>query len=181
MFLASSNLFINYQFKRRKLEMKKLLVLALVIAAMLIITVPVFGNGVIHRVSVGTADACAGLGFPVGCDANFSLQAILFSNGNVKGQYSDQFTAGNGFHAVIDCLVIDGNQAWVSGVITSGSFEGVDLTGLPVATTVFDNGTSAHDVPDQISFSWVGDPTSCTEMAEYPLFDALQGQVVVVE
>lgn len=162
--------------------MKKFLILALVVAAMFAIAVPVFGNGPIHKVTIGTPDVCEAFGFPSpGCDANFSLVALEFANGSVRGQYTDRFANGQGFHATIDCLVVDGNQAWVSGVVTTGyvEFLGGDITGFPVATRLVDNGTSANDAVDQITFSWLGDSTPCTDMVDYPLFDAPDGQVNV--
>jgi hypothetical protein len=157
---------------------------ALVLALMLV-TAASATSPIVHRVSVGSPDACAAFGFPhPGCDANFSLTAKQYADGSSSGQYTDrasQANGGGGFHAVIDCVSVVGNDAWVSGVITEGtSATGTDLTGLPVATRVRDNGTSAKDVPDQISVSSVGHRAhSCTEQFDYPLFDAPQGQVKV--
>ena len=89
-----------------------------------------------------------------------------------------------GFHETIDCLYVDGNEAWVSGVITSDW-----AAGEPVSARVRDNGTSANDFPDQISFSHVGADGgnhphgTCEDYEElepyYELFDTPQGQVVV--
>src|SRR5512133_1604093 len=102
-------------------------------------------QGGVHHVSVGGHDQD-----PTGnTDANFSLVANQFSDGSVTGEYTDQFGQGQGgFHAQINCLFVNGNEAWVSGFITSGTFGGVDLTGLPVITRVQDNGKSANDPPD---------------------------------
>lgn len=85
---------------------------------------------------------------------------------------------------MIDCIAVADNEAWVSGVITTGTAptmdgDEVDLAGLPVITRVKDNGTSANDTPDQISFSFIGEPSSCMDMPDLPLFDMPQGQVVV--
>ena len=111
--------------------------------------------------------------------ASFSLTAKIFADGSVKGQYTDRFPQiGGGFHAVINCVSIVGNDAWVSGVITSGTANGQDLTGLPVATRVRDNGTSKYP-PDQLGFSFIGDATPCTDHVDYPMFDAPHGQVVI--
>ena len=98
------------------------------VAVSLILTTVAFAKGpVVHRVSVGGPDACALLdGTHPGCDGDFSLTAIEYADGSVSGQYTDRFANGDGFHAVIDCLVVDGNQAWVSGVITSGRFTDPD-------------------------------------------------------
>jgi hypothetical protein len=132
-------------------------------------------NNVIHHVSVGGSDICVAFGLKSGCDGNFSLVANMKADGSVKGQYTDQFGHGNGgFHATVTCLSVNGNEAWVSGVITSGNFQGFDLTGLPVITKVMDNGTSG----DQISFSFIGDPTSCSDQPDFPLLD-MTGQVTV--
>ena len=113
--------------------------------------------------------------------AGFALTAKIFADGSVKGQYTDSFPQiGGGFHAVLDCVSIVGNDVWVSGVITSGSVDGQDLTGLPVATRVRDNGTSSQDPPDQLGISFFGEEaTPCTDHVDYPLFDAPHGQVVI--
>ena len=131
---------------------------------------------IIHHVSVGGADICIDFfGTHPGCDGNFSLVANEDSEGNVSGQYVDQFGHGNGgFHATVTCLSVNGNEAWVSGVITSGNLQGTDLTGFPVITKVVDNGTSG----DQISFSFIGDPTSCSDQPNRPVYN-LTGQVTV--
>lgn len=141
---------------------------------------------VVHHVNAGGPDACIFFGFPhPGCDGNFSLVAHEYADGSVSGQYSDRFAQGDGFHAVINCVSVVGNDAWVSGVITFGIFtdpvtgEVFDLAGLPVATRVRDNGTSANDPADQITFSFLGDPTPCTAHFPYQLFDVPEGQVLV--
>src|SRR5437868_5131106 len=134
------------------------------------------GNGVVHRVSAGRADIDAS----AHTDANFSLVAIQHANGEVSGEYTDQFGQGNGgFHATVNCLLVVGNQAWISGVITSGGVPGVDFTGLPVITRVADNGTSANDPPDAISFSFIGNPAPCTAAPPLPLLPMTDGQVNV--
>jgi len=111
---------------------------------------------VIHRVSLGGADFCEALGLPDGCDANFSLVAIMKADGSVSGQWQDTFAGGvDGIHVAIDCMEIVGNGAVISGVITHGTVDGVDVSGQRAITTVVDNGTSANDPPDQLSFSFI--------------------------
>ena len=125
------------------------------------------GNGVVHQVSVGSSDLV-----PPGTDANFSLVAIQHGDGSVSGQWSDQFGHGNGgLHVAIDCVNVVGDQAWVSGVATSGNFQGFDFTGLPVITRVA--------APNQISFSFIGNPTSCLAAPNLPLFPISNGEVKV--
>ena len=144
------------------------------------------GPTVVHSVTAGGPDSCLALGFPhPGCDGNFTLAANVYADGTVSGQYTDRLSRGNGFHVVIDCVSVVGSDAWVSGVITSGRFDDFDLTGLPVSTRVRDNGTSANDPPDQISYSIIDDISShgvfqpCTDHPSYDLLDSPQGQVVV--
>ena len=140
------------------------------------------GGKPLHHVSVGGPDACEalGLGGP-GCDANFSLNAIQFNDTSVNGHYTDQFGHGNGgIQADIDCLFVNGNEAWVSGTITHDTATGTGaLVGRPVAARVVDNGNSRRDPPDQISFSNIGDARPCTDMVDYALFDMPDGQVKV--
>jgi hypothetical protein len=86
-----------------------------------------------------------------GCNGNFSLEAQQLADGSVRGNYTDEFGHGNGgFHATVDCLFVQGNTAWISGIVQSGTFN----PGGRVITEVVDNGTSANDPPDTISFSY---------------------------
>ena len=134
------------------------------------------GAGVRHRVSVGRHDA----DFIKG-DKNFSLIAIQSSDGSVKGRYTDMFGAGTttgGYHVDVDCLEVVGNQAWIGGVVTNGSINGVDGTGRRALTRVVDNGKSANDPPDQISYSYLTN-VSCTSRANLTLLLMTDGQVTV--
>lgn len=130
----------------------------------------------VHRVSVGGSDICVSLpDGQSGCNGNFSLVASIDAEGNVSGQYTDQYGHGDGgFHATVTCLTVVGNQAWISGIITSGNSGGQSLVGFPIATRVLDNGQTG----DLISFSWIGDDRPCTMQLNYPLF-AMTGQVKV--
>ncbi len=135
-------------------------------------------NAVIHRVSVGGSDQDATLN----TDANFSLVAIQKGDGSVSGEWSDQFGQGQGGVQVdVNCLVVVGNQAWIGGIIRSGStgVGGVDLSGLPALTRVADNGVSANDPPDAISFTFIGRAVQCTAQPNLPLLAMTGGQVTV--
>ncbi len=133
-------------------------------------------DGVQHVVSVGGPDQDA----TAHTDANFSLVAVQHADGTVTGQWTDQFGQGQGgIHVQINCLFVRGNEAWVSGFITHGNFNGADLSGLPVITRVQDNGDSANDPPDAISFSFIGVAASCTTAPPLPLAPMTAGQVKV--
>ena len=134
-------------------------------------------RSVVHHVSVGGADICEALGLPTGCDANFSLVANEHADGSVSGEWQDTFAGGgNGIHVKIDCINVVGNGAVIGGVITKG-----DFVGLRVLAAVMDNGTSANDPADQISFSFIGDNRDCNSLvpADFQLFNLTNGQVKV--
>ena len=136
------------------------------------------GSGVINRVSVGGSDQDVTLN----TDANFSLIAIQKGDGSIAGEWSDQFGQGQGGLQVdVNCLVVQGNQAWIGGIIRSGSTGqgGVDLSGLPALTRVADLGKSANDAPDAISFTFIGLAVQCTAQPNLPLFPMTGGQVTV--
>ena len=136
------------------------------------------GNGVVNRVSVGGNDQDATLN----TDANFSLTAIRYGDGSVGGEWSDQFgQAQGGVHVDVNCLVVQGNQAWIGGIIRSGSTGqgGVDLSGLTALTRVVDLGRSSNDAPDAISFTFIGLAVQCTAQPNLPLFPMTGGQVTV--
>jgi hypothetical protein len=157
-----------------------LLVGALVAGVLLTVSPAALADGVTHRVSAGSADINL---IPPGGDANFSLSAVQHGDGTVTGQWEDTvFGRGVpavGLHVDIDCLVVDGDDAWVSGVITHPAA----LAGLPAITRVRDNGTSANDPPDQISFTFFPpaiDPgITCNDQPDLPLNDVNNGQVTV--
>lgn len=83
-----------------------------VVLLLLLATTAAARGPVVHRVHVGGPDLCVGFGLKPGCDANFSLAAIQRADGSVSGQLTDQFGGGvGGYHAVIDCLSVSGNDA----------------------------------------------------------------------
>lgn len=149
-----------------------------VIAALMLTATASARNTIAHTVKAGGPDACIAMGDQPGCDGNYSFSATLYADGSATGVFTDRFARGNGIHGVIECVSVDGNEAWVSGVITQGDFEGEDLAGLPFTTRVVDNGSSAGDV-DLISTSHVGDETSCFEQEDFLLFPTAQGNVIV--
>src|SRR5215211_1172953 len=133
-------------------------VVALVAGLVLALSPAASADSVIHKVSVGSGDV-----LPPPGDANFSLSAIELDDGTVTGQWQDSVfgrgTAAVGLHVEVDCLVVVGNEAWVSGVITRPA----SLAGLPAITRVRDNGTSATDPADQVSFTFIGIAATCTD------------------
>ncbi len=133
-------------------------------------------SAVVNRVSVGGHDVdIAGT-----TDANFSLIAILRADGSASGEWSDRFgQQDGGIHVAVNCVSVAGNQAWISGIITSGAAGGVDFSGLPVITRVADIGKSANDAPDLLSFSFIGVAAPCTARPNLPLVAMTDGQVTV--
>ena len=166
-------------------KLKAWRVMALV-ASLVLAMGPVAGasaSRVVHRATAGGPDFCEAFGLPPGCDANFSLTALQMADGSVTGEYHDQFSdpiSGiRGIHVAVDCLNVIGNQAWVSGVITHSRIPGA--VGLDVVSTVVDNGRSANDPADEISFAIFGTGIDCNAAPAFgfPLFSVPQGQVVV--
>ena len=137
---------------------------------------PVYANGVVESVHVGGPDICSAIGADPGCDANFSFTANKFADGSVKGQFTDRLASGVTIKATLDCLVVSGNKAWVSGTITRPA----ELAGLLLNTVAVDNGKSANDVADEISFSYFFLDTTCDAMREdLQLFSVPEGQVTI--
>ncbi len=116
-------------------------------------------------------------------DRNLSLIAIERCDGTVKGQIQDVFFGGVSAHVDVTCLFVDGNDAWISGTIKhlnpAAFFP--DFSGFPVVIRVRDNGKTANDPPDQVSFLTNGeDPLQdCLDMLDLPLFDLSNGQVQI--
>ena len=137
---------------------------------------------VIHHVTIGGPDVCAGFGAKPGCDANFSLVANQHADGSVSGQWVDRFSqnfGGGGVTVAVNCLAVEGNVAWISGVVIRPESN----AGNPAIVRARDLGTSANDPSDR--FLTVYNPgdfglsTSCLDEEFIPLLDAPQGQVVI--
>ena len=142
---------------------------------------------IVHRVSLGGPDICESFGATPGCDANFSLVAIQFENGQVMGQLTDQYGPADGLHAQIDCLqvrVVPGRttlEAWVGGVVTRPAYQ----VGHRIIAWLRDNGTSDNDPrPDALSRGIVdpeeeGYSSNCHDMPLIGLGRLFQGQVTI--
>ncbi|MCB0647608.1 MAG: hypothetical protein KDC49_13155 [Saprospiraceae bacterium] len=142
------------------------------------------GNPVIHHISVGGNDICAALGYPAGCDKNFSLTAVIRADESVSGQWTDGNTneGTKGVHVDITCANLIGNSAVIYGVVKSGTRNGEDVTGRYAMTAVVDNGTSSKDPLDQISYSFLyRTPRDCNNYTaeDFPLEDLEIGQVKI--
>lgn len=87
----------------------------------------------------------------------FSFTAVTHQDGSVTGQAQLNNRAQDArIHLEIDCLLVIGNRAVMSGVVTNTNdpvFEG--LTGT---FRVTDNGEGANDPPDTISLVFFGFP-----------------------
>jgi hypothetical protein len=150
----------------------------------LLLSTAAFADPPCAIVTVGGADLDypPGEGSPPNNDKNLSLIARLGCDGTVTGKLTDTWVSLNhtAVHATVDCLVIEGNDAWMSGFVTKATPTTIgDFAGTPFSIRVRDNGTTANDPPDQVSFLELFDlATDCTEKPDYELWD-LHGQVQV--
>lgn len=131
-------------------------------------------SAVVHRVTAGGADIIA-----PGVDANWSLVGFQYADGSASGKWTDQFGHGNGgFHADITCVNVVGNEAWVSGVARSG-----DFAGRVWVAHMRDNGRSANEPEDEISYSILTLPGAPETICKAPFPIALVprsgGQVTI--
>jgi hypothetical protein len=157
-----------------------------VVLGLMLASVAIAANGPIsHFVSAGGPDQCqSAFGLHPGCDGNYSLEATGYADGSVSGRYTDRFGRFGGVTAVIDCLAVDGHDAWVSGVVTSGFFrdpdtnERFDFTGFALSAKLHD-GTPIGE-PDATSFTFlVMPPFPCTDQPDVTLNEVTEGQVIV--
>ena len=131
---------------------------------------------------------CNWLGYShPGCDGNFSVIAMEYSDGSVTGQMTDQYGPADGLHAVIDCLKVGPHpnfpgrlEAWVGGVVTRPA----NQAGHRIIARMRDNGVSANDPPDAFSRGVVdpeeeGASSNCQDEPAIGFGRVAQGQVTI--
>jgi hypothetical protein len=115
--------------------------------------------------------------------STFSFNAIQHSDGNVTGtliyMFRD-FDLDFKVHMNVDCLIIEGNRAKLSGLITKISAN-IPLPPLVIGTRasmqVEDNGTANADLPDKYSDFHFFQATCADENEPYIPID---GNIVVI-
>ena len=88
---------------------------------------------------------------PSGALRTFAFTAKNRADGTVQGQYqvNNRDVAGSKEHGTVTCLEVDGNGAWIGGVITHSSIP--EREGLRRVFYVVDRGEGSGDPPDQAS------------------------------
>jgi hypothetical protein len=136
----------------------------------------------VHQVQIGGPDVCTGFGANPGCDANFTLTAQVYTDGSVSGYWIDRFSqnfGGGGAFVTVDCVAIDGNTAWIGGVVTKAG-----TPGTRAITVAQDRGTSFALEPDD-GFATIYNPqdfglsTNCQDKEFFGVLNVAEGQVTI--
>lgn len=103
-------------------------------------------NAPVHRASGGgTVDTDFGR-------SDYAWHASIDGAGNVSGQFELHFTSTDAnIHGDVTCLVVDGNRAWLGGVVTRTSDPSLVADGQNFVWRAVDNGEGANAAPDQVS------------------------------
>jgi hypothetical protein len=145
--------------------MKKLLVctsaVAALAAAAAILVQPATGagNGIVAS-ATGSGQAT---GVQVGGERRtFTFGARKYANGSVKGHMQVVSRLSDfHVHAALDCLVVSGNKAYMSGTILTSDLPG--FVGVGFALAVQDNGEGAGAPTDLMTLFWyVAPPQACS-------------------
>jgi hypothetical protein len=104
--------------------------------------------------------------FPIQAEQYSFIALSVGTFPNAKGQLEGKIARTTNFqdiHVEVDCLVINGNEAWMSGPITRLIVNGIaqDPRGRQVAWRVQDNGEGANSPPDMGTILFVGFPQAC--------------------
>ena len=104
------------------------------------------GNAPVQRISGGgTVDVTAGR-------STYTFHASINGAGDVKGKFELHFSSSPvDVHGDVTCLVIDGNQAWLGGVITRSNTEGAFGVGGEIVWRAEDNGEGKNADPDRVT------------------------------
>lgn len=135
-------------------------------------------KAVVHQVSAGGIVDYTAQGSP-GLVEQYGFTASVDGAGNARGQLQTDWDDGLKFHMEITCLVVDGNQAWLGGVITKTTGSGVFAVGSEWVWSVADNGEGAAAAPDELTFFFPYPATLCGDRVPYGAFAWTHGNVQV--
>jgi len=110
----------------------------------------------------------------------FAFTAKNRADGSIQGQYqvNNRDVSGSREHGTVTCLEVDGDQAWIGGVITHSSIPGRE--GTPRVFRVIDNGEGSGDPPDFASYFAFGDAlVTCDARPMLPGQDLEGGNIQV--
>ncbi len=105
----------------------------------------------------------------------FAFTAKNRADGTTQGQYqvNNRDVSGAREHGTVTCLAVDGNEAWIGGVITHSSLPGRE--GLARVFRVVDRGEGSGDPPDQASYLIVGEPLVTCDTRPWLPLETLEG------
>lgn len=159
----TSNKFLTKNLEKMK---KIFYLLGLVITVVVIITacqktsVTEENEGITLKSSNGPSAIGSGTFLTPSYVRHFSFHANTMPQGNVKGNGVVSYNSGLiKIKFDIDCLLIEGNTATMTGVITSFSSNFSTITGNvgdDCWFKVIDNGVGSSSSPDEITFLWYG-------------------------
>ena len=113
----------------------------------------------------------------------FSFTAVTQKGGGVTGESQlDNRAQGVKLHLAIDCLVVTGNVARVSGIVTKATGPTAVQVGWKSIFHVQDNGEGANDPPDTISLVFSFPPSvavDCTTPFVLPMLTIDDGNIQV--
>jgi hypothetical protein len=97
-----------------------------------------------------------------GWTETYGINARLDAAGDVSGQVEMHIDGLPAVHGQVTCLAVDGNSAWIGGVVSHSQDETVVPAGMEFWFRVLDNGNG--NPPDRISTIRLGLPAAtCNE------------------
>ena len=118
-----------------------------------------------------------------GNEYTVTFGAVKNQQGRVNGQIEARnLTQGWRIHGVIECLVVQGNQAVMLGTVTQSSDPDDHhlSVGLAFLLLVEDNGEGANAEPDGVSLLGFGTPYTSPDLTEGG-FEQLEGWIRTVD
>lgn len=150
------------------------------IAAALLVTVAGIAGRPIHRVYGGATDS-----FPMFGTEHYAFTAQIDEAGDVSGQGSFSFVIPVvKFHAVFNCLAVEGNEAWLGMTVTKSDNTLEIPNGIPVGQNLIwqlrDNGQGAKAKPDEQSLFFLS--AACSgkpDLFSFATFQFDTGNIII--